>query len=166
MYSIKKAAAAVVAVLAVTGAVTAAAPASAGQVRQAGGNVRFFNEATGGSLDANGSGAPVAITWQPNGTAFQDWILRPLGPVFLIESVARRGSCLQAPPNSGDVIRLAPCNPNNPTQAWELDRVGDKFVIAEATDENFVIEATSNTNPVVKQFRDENPNQLWDVTPS
>ncbi|MBV2154119.1 ricin-type beta-trefoil lectin domain protein [Kitasatospora sp. SUK 42] len=165
MFNIKKAAVATVAVLAVTGAVTAAAPASAGKVRQAGGNVRFFNEATNGSLDAN-SGGNVAITWEPNGTGFQDWIIRPLGPVFLIESVAKRGQCLQSPPNPGDVIRVLPCNPNNPTQTWRFDRVGDQFVIAEGVDENFVIEATRTTQPVLKQFRDDNPNQLWDVTPS
>ncbi|MBO1416275.1 RICIN domain-containing protein [Streptomyces sp. FH025] len=165
MYSIKKAAAATVTVLAVTGAVTAAAPASAGQVRQAGGNVRFFNEATNGSLDANSAGS-VAITWEPNGTAFQDWILRPLGPTFRIESVAKPGNCLQLPPFVGDPIQVAPCNTNTASQRWRLDQVGDKFVIADAVDEFFVIEATSTTNPVVKAFRDRGPNQLWDVTPS
>ncbi|MEV7190034.1 ricin-type beta-trefoil lectin domain protein [Kitasatospora sp. NPDC093102] len=166
MLSIKKAATATVAVLAVTGAVTAAAPASAGEVRQVSQNVRFFNEATGGALDANGSGAPVAITWEPNGTAFQDWIIRPNHSGYLIESVARRGNCLQAPLNPGDAIRVVPCNPNVPTQNWRGERVGDQWVLVEEVDQDFAIEAVRNSQPVVKAFRDDNPRQLWHVSPS
>ncbi|MFJ9448533.1 RICIN domain-containing protein [Kitasatospora sp. NPDC101235] len=167
MFNIKKAAAATIAVLAVTGAVTAAAPASAGEVRQGTLNVRFFNEDTGGALDANGSGAPVAITWTPNGTAYQDWIVHPNpSGSSMIESVARRGNCLQAPENPGQPIQLAPCNPNVPTQTWLGERVGDQFALVEQANQNFAIEAVQNGQPVVRAYRNDNPRQLWDVTPS
>ncbi|MFJ9694147.1 RICIN domain-containing protein [Kitasatospora sp. NPDC101183] len=164
MFSIKKATAVAVAVVAAAGVVATAAPASA-EGRLINENVRFYNESTNGALDASSFG-PTAITWQANGTAYQDWILHPSPRGYLIESVAKGGNCLQAPANPGDAVPVVACNPNIPTQQWRLDQVGDKVVIAQVLDENLVIQATSTTNNVVKAFRDESPAQLWDVTPS
>jgi len=161
----KKTAAAAAAALFAIGVLTAAAPAPSAGTRETDQTVRFFNEATGGALDANSSGSD-AITWEPNGTAYQDWTVRASHQGYLIESVAKRGNCLQSPANAGDPIRVAPCNPNNPDQHWRGDAVGDRFVLVQDPDRDFAIQATGNGRPVVKAYRDDNPNQLWDVTPA
>ncbi|MFF0412995.1 ricin-type beta-trefoil lectin domain protein [Kitasatospora sp. NPDC004745] len=170
MFSVKQAAAVAATAIAVAGVpatapAAAAAGASAGRPVVVAENVRFFNEETNGALDASSFG-PVAVTWEANGGAFQDWLLRPSPRGYLIESVGRRGNCLQAPANPGEPLPVVKCNPNVPTQQWAFDRVGDRVVIGEMLDENYVIEATTSGSPVVKSFRDDNPRQLWDITPS
>ncbi len=162
LFSIKKAVVVAAAALAVAGSVAAAEPVKAGDVRNAGQEVRFFNEAVTGYLDAAKYG-PVAITWQANGTEWQDWILRPTSNGYLIEAKAKPDKCLQAIMKPGSEVPLVPCNVDVPTQHWQLDRTGDKYVIAEATDEDYVIAAQSNGSPVVKALRDNSPRQLWDV---
>ncbi|MFJ9605854.1 ricin-type beta-trefoil lectin domain protein [Kitasatospora sp. NPDC101176] len=170
MLSVKQAAAVTAAAVAAAGVLATAPAASAAGAAVQGRpvvaeNVRFFNEDTNGALDASTFG-PVAVTWEANGGAFQDWLLHPSPRGYLIESVGRHGSCLQAPANPGDPIPVVKCNPNVPTQQWAFNRVGDRVVIGEMLDENYVIEATTTGNAVVKSFRDDNPRQLWDITPS
>ncbi|MFE4360918.1 MULTISPECIES: RICIN domain-containing protein [unclassified Kitasatospora] len=162
MFSIKKAAAVATAALAVTGAVASASPASAGEVRVGGQEVRFYNESVNGFLDSAKYGTD-AITWQANGTVWQDWILRPTPGGYLIESKGKPDKCLQAFAEPGTPIPLVACNPNIPTQQWQIDRTGDRYVIAEATDQDYVIAAQSNGANVVKALRDDSPRQLWDV---
>ncbi|MFB7124791.1 MULTISPECIES: ricin-type beta-trefoil lectin domain protein [Streptomycetaceae] len=162
MFSIKKAAVVTAAALAVAGSVGAAEPVKAGGVRGPGQEVRFFNEAVNGFLDSAKHG-PVAITWQANGTEWQNWVLRPTSNGYLVEAKAKPDKCLQAIMKPGSEVPLVPCNVDVPTQHWQLDRAGDKYVIAEATDEDYVIAAQGNDSPVVKALRDNSPRQLWDV---
>ncbi|MET8542344.1 ricin-type beta-trefoil lectin domain protein [Kitasatospora sp. NPDC004799] len=163
MFTIKKAAACAAAALAATGATAAAGPAPAGQAHNAGQLVRFYNEAVNGVLDSAKYG-PVAIAWQANGTVWQNWVLRPTSLGYLLEAQGKPDKCLQAYAEPGTEIPLVECNVNIPTQHWQLDRTGDKVVIAQATDEDYVIAAQSNGNPVVKAFRDNSPRQLWLVS--
>lgn len=165
MFTVKKATAVAAAALVAAGALAAAGPASAGSVRQGSENVRFFNEDTGGALDANAVGGNVAISWAPNGTDYQAWILRFGSQGGLqIESRARVGQCLQAPENLGDPIAVVTCNKYIPTQWWVLPMVGDKHVIALQQDPEKVIESTPTGNPVFQGFYDGNPRQLWDIS--
>ncbi|MFF4816869.1 hypothetical protein ACFY2K_20005 [Kitasatospora sp. NPDC001309] len=164
MFTVKKATTVAVAALVATGALAGAAPASASSARQGSENVRFFNEDTGGALDANSTGGS-AVSWAPNGTDYQAWILRFGSQGGLqIESKARVGQCLQAPENFGDPIAVVTCNKYVPTQWWVLPMVGDKHVIALQQDPEKVIESTPTGNPVFQGFYDGNPRQLWDAS--
>ncbi|MFJ8475389.1 RICIN domain-containing protein [Kitasatospora sp. NPDC094011] len=165
MFTIKKATAVAAAALAVSGAVAAAAPASA-DVRAVSQNVRFFNENTGGSLDANGLGGNVALSWTPNGTAYQDWFL-DAGSQGGVQIRSRaRNQCLQAPENAGDQIAVVDCNKYIPTQWWVLNEVNGRYAIALQRDQERVIESVPTGNPVFLGFFDGNENQVWDVNPS
>ncbi|MFF2354792.1 ricin-type beta-trefoil lectin domain protein [Kitasatospora sp. NPDC058115] len=170
MLSIRKAVAVAAATLVAGGTLAAAGPASAGEVRQARvvQNVRFYNEVVNEALDADGSSGPSSnvITWPANGTKYQDWNLISTDRGYLIESVGKPGRCLQSPRNTSSAIVLADCNTAVPTQHWQLDRVGDRTVIAEARDEGLVIQATGSKQSVLAEVANGDPRQAWDVTPS
>ncbi|MFE7563471.1 RICIN domain-containing protein [Kitasatospora sp. NPDC057500] len=168
MLSIKKAAA-VAAALVAGGTLAAAGPASAGEVRQGRvvQNVRFYNEVVNEALDADGSNRSTnVITWPANGSKYQDWNLISTDRGYLIESVGKPGQCLQSPRNTASPVVLAPCNTAVPTQHWQLDRVGDRYVIAEARDEGLVIQAIESKSSVLAEVANGDPRQAWDITPS
>jgi hypothetical protein len=128
--------------------------------------VSFYNPATDQMLDANGTGGDNPILWEPNGTDYQKWQLHGLDKqrAALIESVAKRGQCLQAPSRPGAQLLLRPCNRFNPDQHWTVEKFGDQVYLGQADATDRVVTATEPHGPVSVDWRTDSEFQRWAVS--
>jgi hypothetical protein len=140
-----------------------AAPASDWQPT-VGEGFALYNEAVGGSMEANDSIGPITST--PNGSSYQTWVQIPTSSQgYLLQNVGT-SQCLQAPLYIGQHLFMATCNPYVPTQRWKFVVEGDKTLISRASNTGEVIGATQLGGSLEYQTKSSSPRQLWDVTPA
>ncbi|MFE7563472.1 RICIN domain-containing protein [Kitasatospora sp. NPDC057500] len=133
--------------------------------------VRFRNAASGWWIYSFYPQGPVKVTSGFNQPS-ENWDLVPAtGGAYLIRN-EKHQNCMQAPLEAEEPATLAPCNPYVPTQEWRLISAGDKFVINEAADHNYVLEggvgetcSSPTENCMVKRVRTDHPRQLWEIVP-
>ncbi|GCD45110.1 RICIN domain-containing protein [Streptomyces paromomycinus] len=129
---------------------------------------RAYNAGVRQYLDAN-SRYPDdkrVITFPRRTTDLQRWAVKdPSADTFQVESMERRGYCIEAPVNMDTPAVLAECE-DNPLQKWKFVIEGDRTLLARGGSTGEVLGATGKSDnatykSVNLQLKTSSLNQRW-----
>ncbi|MDT0343485.1 RICIN domain-containing protein [Streptomyces litchfieldiae] len=114
------------------------------------------------NLDGNVTGGNPAITWPPHTGTSQHWELVSDDRGTMLKNVYKQ-RCLQSN-GLGQTVTIEPCDPDIPTQRWNLHGSPSDLFIQTSANPQFVLAPTAPGAEVVVEYKDRSLDERWILT--